>query len=305
MSDLRAAQQAWNTLLLWCSEAGSGAWKSFSAACAYLGLPAGRASRVLSQLAHVEFDRRVGRFACAPTALTTIPGMPGRLLLTGARPGGMLDGLRRIAELQGFDVDVAAEPLHQFGNGPGTALVDADGHAAQAFADAAGIAFIPNAHRRLAALLPPAELGAVAAPAAPDDRFPHCPVEPEDFRERWDSTRPEGSDGLWRWRTWDRSRVLYLRRDAHWWHLPVAEYGAYLVERPQGCEPLARYEGAHRLLIVEGTAPLPPLHARAACLCSGRLPLRQPYAPGHWEEHYVNVDRDTAAAILTTLKVAT
>ena len=50
-----------------------------------------------------------------------------------------------------------------------------------------------------------------------------------------------------------------------------------------------------------GFAPLPALHARAACLCSGRMPLRQHYAPEVFEDHYVNVDSLTAERIMTSL----
>ncbi|MDP9345608.1 MAG: hypothetical protein M3P44_07775 [Actinomycetota bacterium] len=299
----RAAQEAWDALLLWCSEVGSGTWKAFAAACAQLKLPPGRGARTLSALAHVEFDRAGGHFACAPVTLTTIPGMPGRLLLTGSRPGGLLEHLHQVAAVGGFSVDVAAEPAHQFGNGPGTAIVDADGPDAAPFAHAANIAFTPQAHRRIAALLAPADLQVVGQPATPDDRFAHWPVDADSLRDDFNADVPEGSEGLWRWRTWDRGRASYLRREGRWWLLPVAEYGPYLQTRPDGAPPPVNYDPTHRVLVVDGRAPLPPLHARAACLCSGRLPLDQPYAPGHWDEHYVNVEPDTAAAILTSLNV--
>jgi hypothetical protein len=46
---------------------------------------------------------------------------------------------------------------------------------------------------------------------------------------------------------------------------------------------------------------LPALHARCACLCSGRLPIRRDVAPGIAFHHYVNVDPHIGARILRSL----
>jgi hypothetical protein len=66
-------------------------------------------------------------------------------------------------------------------------------------------------------------------------------------------------------------------------------------------EPLVRYKPATQVLAVDGAAPLPELHARAACLCSGRMPLRQRFSADVFEMHYVGVDGDTAAKIMISL----
>ena len=79
------------------------------------------------------------------------------------------------------------------------------------------------------------------------------------------------------------------------------QYGPYVLDRGQDVEPLLRYQPASRVLVVEGLAPLPDLQARAACLCSGRMPLRQYFAADVFEDHYVNVDPETAARIMTSL----
>lgn len=291
---------AHDELLRWCSELGSGTWSQFTAACAELDLPSGPAGRAMSALAHVEFDHRQGRWAAAPVTLTTIPGTPGRLLLSGARASGMMEPLRTVAD-QGFDVDVSAEPVRQ-PHGPATLLLEGSAADAAEFASAAGIRFQPAAHLALAAVLPVGDLSVLAEPATPDPRFPHCTVDPETLSERWDLAIPEGADGLWAWPTFARRSARFIRRTGQWWYVPESTWAPYLIDRPAEAEPLCWHDPAHRRLIVDAAAPLPALHARAAVLCSGRLPLRQRLAEGIAEDHYVNVDDDTAGLIIGSLR---
>lgn len=302
MADADRRQAAHDALLAWCSELGSGAWERFAQACAHLRLAATAAARGLSVLGHAEFDRRTRRFACAPATMTTVSAMPGRFLLCGQRPLGFVEQLRQSAERSGLDVDVAREPAHQFGAGPGTLFIDVDASDVETFARAAELRFAPDAALAISLALPPLTLELAGEPTAPDERFPHCPVDPDTLQDRWDAERQPGySDGLWAWRTYRRRRAVYLRRAGQWWHLPLAEHGPYLLQRPDDAPELLRYDPANRILAVDGGAPLPELHARAAVLCSGRLPLPQPYAPGFRDDHYVNVPADVADTIMTTL----
>lgn len=228
--------------------------------------------------------------------------MPGRFLLCGQRPLGHLEGLRLAAEHAGVDVDVAREPAHQFGAGPGTLIIDADPAEAVEFAQLAGLRFAPDAASAIVGALPALSLQAAGEPTAPDERFAGCPVDPDTLVDRWDAPASSGyADGLWAWRTLRRRRAVYLRRDGQWWHLPISEYGPYLIDRPQDSPELLRHDRANQILIVDGRAPLPELHARAAVLCSGRLSLPQPYAPGFHDEHYVDVPTEIAEAIITNL----
>jgi hypothetical protein len=297
----RVAQDAHDTLLWWCSEVGSGSTRAFLDACRALDLHPWQAAWALSQLAHVEFDWRARRFAAAPTVLTTIPGVPSRLLLCGARPTGLMEQLRDAADRAELNVVVAEEPSHQFGHGPATVLIDADPADAEPFADAAEIRWLPAAHQQLVALLPAVTAEAVGEREEPDARFPHAPVDPDTFQVRWDSEWDDGREGLWRYRTFTDPRAAYLRRDGSCLRLAAVEYGPFVMERTTDAEPAIRYQPANRTLVVEGLAPLPDLHARAACLCSGRMPLRQHFADDVYEDHYVNVDPDTAAQIMTSL----
>ena len=260
--------------------------------------------RPLGILGHVEVDWRARRWAATPTTLTTIPQLPGRLLICGARPSHLTEHLRQVADVGGYDVLVDDEPIAQQVTGPATVLIDADPTDAPDFATAAGVRFQPAAHRAIASVLAPVRLEDVGEPATPDDRFPHCLIDPSTLGERWDLDTPEGSEGLWAWQTWGRRAARYLRADGQWWYLPQAEHGPYLLApRPIG-EEHCRYEPAHRILIVHAYAPLPTLHARAAVLCSGRLPLRQHLAEDTAEDHYVNIDEDTARLLLASLQGA-
>ena len=307
MAEADRRQAAHDALLAWCSELGSGTWEQFKRAVAHLRLGGPtRVARGLSVLGHVEFDWRARRFACAPATLTTIQDMPGRFLVCGQRPLGHLEGLRLAAEHAGADVDVAREPAHQFGAGPGTVIIDADPAEAAEFARIAGLRFAPDSARAIAGELPALSLETAGEPTAPDERFPGCPVDPDTLIDRWDAPADGGgyTDGLWAWRTLRRRRAVYLRRDGQWWHLPISEHGPYLIERPKDAPELLRHDPANRILIVDGRAPLPELHARAAVLCSGRLPLPQPYAPGFSDDHYVNVPTEIAAAIIANLTEA-
>jgi hypothetical protein len=82
--------------------------------------------------------------------------------------------------------------------------------------------------------------------------------------------------------------------------LASAEWAPYLVPHT-GPDPLVRHIASDRLLCVNAGAPLPPLHARAACLCSGRVPRRVHIAPGVVEDRYAAVPAVVAELIMGSL----
>ncbi len=298
------AQSAHDALLEWCSEMGSGKVDDFRASCAYLKLDAGVAARALDRLGHVEFDREGGRFAAAETTLTAIPGLPGRMILTGARPRGLLGRLAQINGESDLDVDVVREPCHQFGNGPSTMLVEADPADAPAFCELARIAYAPRAHAAIAELLPQVSVETASVAHRPDSRFPHALIDSYTFQPRWDLEISDGRPGLWLYRSWGWRRNMILRNEGDEPRLVLDEdYAAFLMERPDDADPIVEYKSAHSLLVVNTAAPLPKLHARAACLCSGRVPIRRDIAPGVATDHFVNVDASTADLILGSLGV--
>lgn len=296
------AQDAHDALLTWCSEVGSASLDEFRRACLHLKLRTGAAARGLSMLGHVEFDYDSRRFAAAPTALTTIPGLPGRLLLTGARGHGLVAKLAKLAAGGSWDVDLSRDLCHQFGTAPSSAFIDADPADVAAFASIAGIEYAPSAAETISALLPDVRQETATVAHRPDDRFPHAPVDPHTFQPRWDSPGLDAEQGLWLYRTWGQRREMVLRDGETEPRLVLdADYGAYLMRRPDDSDPIIEYRRSHRLLLVNAAAPLPALHARCACLCSGRLPIRRDVAPGVAYHHYVNVDPQVAARILWSL----
>lgn len=253
-------------------------------------------------LGHVEFDYDTRRFAAAPSALTTIPGLPGRLLLTGARGHGLVAELGELAASGAWDVDVARDLCHQFGAAPSSAFIEADPADVAGFAHAAGIAYAAGAAEAISRLLPDIRLETATVAHRPDERFPHALVDPDTFQPRWDDPGRDGEAGLWLYRTWGRRREMVLSDGDSEPRLALdADYGPYLMSRPADSDPIIEYRRSHRLLIVNAAAPLPALHARGACLCSGRLPIRRDVAPGVAYDHYVNVDPQVAQRILRSL----
>lgn len=296
------AQEAWDALLIWCSEIGSAPIDEFRRSCRHLGLPATTATRRLSALAHVEFDWDSGRFAAAPTTMTAIPGLPGRMLLTGARPHQLIADLEAAASSSALDVDVSRDLCHQFGRGPSTAFIDADPAAAAAFCDAVGIGFAECASDQLAQHLPEIRGHSATVAHRPEDRFPHALVDPHSFQPRWDEPAPEHEPGLWLYRSWGRRRKMILREGEGEPRMALdADAAPYLMKRPADADPIVEYRRSHHLLVVNAAAPLPALHARCATLCSGRVALRRDVAPGVAYDHYVNVDPQVAQRILRSL----
>jgi hypothetical protein len=253
-------------------------------------------------LGHVEFDPDRGRFAAAPTTLTSIPRLPGLLLLTGARGRGLIAELAALAASGPWDVEVVSDLRHQFGRAPSTAFIEADPTDAPEFCAEAGIAWGPAAAHRISALLPEFRLETATIAYHPDNRFPHALIDPYMLRPRWDHPGRDGEAGLWLYRTWGRRREMVICDGEHDPRLVLdAESAPYLMARPDDADPIVEYRRAHNLLIVNAAAPLPALHARVACLCSGRAPIRHDVAPGIAYDHFVNVDSRTARSVLRSL----
>jgi hypothetical protein len=272
---------AHDELLEWASEVGSGSWRSWRDASAYLGLEPNAAARELSALGHVEFDWADNRFACAPpTAILTLRSS-GCLLLTGARRRGFRARLEALWGEGDYDVDVRP-PVPQE-RGPETWLVEAEMSEIERFCAAATLELHVDSGRRIAAALPQATLEAVGVEERPDDRFPRKWFDPDPrFRCFRSGDASGAADGLW-WVEEHRRDVAFVRRDARWWRIPTREYGPYIAYPEQS---FIAYRETLGFLTVDTAAPLPPLVARAATLQSGRLPKRE----GQARHIYVNID---------------
>lgn len=281
-------------LLAWASERGSGTRRQFDDACRTLGIEALAVERTLGTLGHVEFA--ADQWACTPTTLSLLPGVPERLLLTGHRPYALLERLRLVADHAGLDVLVEQDGVPQ-PDGPETILITGDARDAGEFAARAGIRFCARPWRQIAELLSPAVLEEVAQPASPDLRFPHCMLDQGTLFENWADFAADGTPGLWVFREWGGRPVRYLRTWDAWWRFDDPGWAAYLTSPPPQ-DPWCRYEPANRLFVVNAAAGLPRLAARALSLCSGRHPVRTHLTDLIAEDHYVGVDRITASTVL-------
>lgn len=291
----------YDALLRWVSERGSVPWRSFRAGCEDLGLRAGRALSLLSQLGHAEVDWDASLVAvCSPTAVS-LADLPERYLLCGARPSGFLAELERLVQEHELDVELDA-PRAQPGEGPSILLVEASDSGMRTLSEAAGLKLELAAAGRLAALLPKLTLEAVGERVAPAARYPRVPLDRLTLKPRWDLSA-SSDDGVWQV-VEPAGRCRYLRQDGHWWRIPTWESAPYLAGLPDELDPPVWYEQATEVLHVDTRAPLPPLHARAACLCTGCGPIAAGYAPGVTVEAYVGVAEQVARQIAESLGTA-
>lgn len=293
-------QEAHDRLLGWCSEIGSGEWAQFRRACEYLRLPAYEALRGLQALGHLEIDWQAGVWACTPAVLVELASLPGRLLLTGARTNGALETLRERVREQEVDADVLG-PYPQRGVGPSTVHLEVDPTSYPFLQERLGLTIITDAAERLAALLAPATLEVISAPFIPDERFPAAPIDPDTLRAQWGEP---GSPGAAWVQLLPGNRPVWHVRDANGRarRLAAGEWAPYVAQRGEGAVPLVRYDPAHNALVVDAAAPLPALHARTACLCSGRLAYRRHHAPQTADDRWPGVPETIARTIIASLR---
>jgi hypothetical protein len=272
---------AYDHLLEWASEVGSGTWRKWHDAARYLRLGPTSAARKLSALGHIEFDWIDDRFACAPpTAVLTLRSS-GCLLLTGARRRGMRDQLEQLWNAGGYDVYLHP-PVPQ-DHGPATWLIEAEMREVERFCADSGLALHVDSGRRIAEALPRVTLEAVGLEERPNEPFPRKWFDPKPSLRCFRSESTTGSDdGLW-WVEEHRRNVAFVRRDSRWWRLPTREYGPYVAYPEQS---FITYHPALGFLVVDNSAPLSPLLARAATLQSGRLAKPE----GAGRHTYVNID---------------
>ncbi|MER5352072.1 hypothetical protein ABT093_17300 [Kitasatospora sp. NPDC002551] len=234
--------------------------------------------RDLSSLGFLDADFRTDRWSAAPLVLTRLPFSDGLALITGARPAAVRRALDsasadwlELLEIPG-ETRQGAVPL------PATLMVQYDDAARLGeLAARLGAAYVPCAALQLGALLPRAQAEAEAAPPGGAGL---------DTVERYDLTArrfvPAGShseDGLYRWRGADHTLLVRLLRGGRFTRTE-RETGIYL-ELARHNDNAMRWRpetgaGRTRLgrLFVDRNTPLPPLHARAAVLCTGLPPIR-------------------------------
>jgi hypothetical protein len=290
------APSSYDVLLEWASELAEGSWAQWCDACAELDVEPTVAMLNLAALGHAEVDWSSNHFSCPPPTAALLHHSSGCVLLTGARPRGLLERLAEM-EVQLEDLDfVIHQPCPQR-RGPQTVLIEVELDDAEELCDMAELTWVFDSANRIAQMLPEATLEALASREdwPPRDDVPRRRFDLESMTYRPD--RGECSErGLWSYDGYRRAEA-WLFDGEHWWHLPTREYAPYLAH-PE--VTFLRYRHAARQLLVPVTVPLPPLQARAATLASGRLPLRASVAePASWA--YVNVSPELACRIAASL----
>ena len=298
-------------LLTYLSELGHGTWDQLRDAWHWLlgetRDPADKAwivAQDLSALGHLEMSwGDKATWCAAPPVLTMIPRSGGRALLTGARtrtlyePGAgsgaaAAGRLFEAADNLGLYVDEWSAAA-----GPTTAMIACESAGdAERLADALGIAYTYSVADQLAGMLPP--LDAYARLWRPGELPRGFDAERFDFDElAWYPTETTAESGLYRCRTW-QTHVHAINSPMGWRRVP-REIGIYEVLRWERRRVLS-YDADTLDLKVPVHARLPILHARAAIMCSGRLPrfMREDGSP---VLVYVNVSANVAAGIAAAL----
>jgi hypothetical protein len=266
--------EKYDLLLRFLSEKGSGTWRGLKDAFDWIWGPtehpaekAWIAARDLAALGHIEiaWDREAQWCAASPL-VSMLPRSGGRAFIIGARTG-FLDGrLEEVAVERNLWIDRSGAQ-----RGPQTLLLASPSHLdTKEFAAEAGIDYTYSVADQVSALLP--ELAQYVGSFKAGKGLP-AGFEAERFDPRaqqWHAASETGERGLYRTRTF-HGEVFALLDATSQWRRMDKELGIYEVLRWENLSVLGYSESRAELQVAAG-APLPMLHARAACLCSGRLP---------------------------------
>lgn len=274
-----------NLLLRWASELGGGKVADLRAGVLRTarsrGIPVregadGRWLRDVSALGHLDVDWHSGLWSAAPAVLTRVPFSDGLAVMAGRRTAAfdraVDDAADKWAEVLWAENEVAEDDIPV----PDTLYLQYDvAEGLPLDAERLGCAYVPCSALQAVSLLPELATGLKAAPPGPGNTHT---VERYNLETReYEPAKSYGEDGLYRWRSADWVRLVQVRRDGQF--LSTAhEYGVYLEHERLGSSVM-RWKaegGTGRQLVgrlaVDWGAPLPPLHARAAVLCSGLQP---------------------------------
>lgn len=284
-----------DALLEWASELSGGSWSQWRETCRELRIEPTRAMQDLAALGHVEIDWSMDRFSCPPPTAAFLHRSSGSVLLTGARPRGLLDRLAQLEiardALDFYVHDATVQP-----RGPCTVLIEAELDDVDELCAAAGLKYVFDPAGRIAERLPEATLDRVGHRESwpPRDDVPRRLFDPHSLQ--FESAVGD-HNGLW-WYNGYRREEAWIRTLECWWHVPTREYAPYLAD-PDAV--FLRYDADRRQLAVPHLVPLPPLQARCATLASGRLPRRAPSTSGATAVLYENISRQLAERIATSL----
>ena len=265
----------YDVMLTYLSEKGSGTFADLKRAWRWLaGIEKGESdgawivARDLASLGHIEMSwGDEMRWCAAPPFVTMVPRSGGRVFVTGARTRHFEAALSQHVEDE--DLDLWLDRCEQT-KGPASLYVSCKTHLdAEELASRLGIQYTYQVAEQIAGLLPPLKRYVDLFRSGELPRG----LEAQVFDARsvgWTDTPSATRPGLYRCRTYSGD-VYALRWATGQWQRVVKEYGIYEVLRWEEASVLEYAAGTHSLTLPVH-APLPALHARAATLCSGRLP---------------------------------
>lgn len=286
-----------NLLLLYLSELGNGRWTQFADALKTLSATWGRSThaRHLQMLAHVEFDFLSDpiRWSVSPPTLAWLPRRDNnhRAVLCGQRTEPLLAKLQQSATDLGCQIEINPQE-----NNPDAVFIIAkDSYQLDAIADQTEIASEPKSAARIAQCLPHL-----------DDYLALCPLKDEphgygikefDLTEKkWHEVERTSATGLFEYDCVE-GRQYRLKIDGKCRQLP-RNTGIYALMHHYHL-PVLQYDVDSHEMIVPRYANFPALFARAAVLCSGKLPY---YDYVNKQYRYQDVTTAVAYSIFTKLK---
>ncbi|MFF9213242.1 MULTISPECIES: hypothetical protein [unclassified Streptomyces] len=274
-----------NLLLRWASERGGGKVTELRAGVLRTarsrGIPVregadGRWLRDVSALGHLDVDWRRGLWSAAPPVLTRVPFSDGLALIAGRRTASFDQAVDAAADEWAEVLWVENEAAEGDIPVPDTLYLQYDA-AEDLPRDAQRLecAYVPCAALQAVSVLPGLAAGPAAAP--PGTGNIHTVERYNLETGRFEPARSYSEEGLYRWRSADFARLVQVRRGSQFLSTEY-ECGVFLEHERLGSSVMRwqpeKGTGRKRVgrLAVDWGAPLPPLHARAAVLCSGLQP---------------------------------
>ena len=260
----------YDLLLQYLTKLGTGEWRAFRDGLDHLAdsdkqLFRSMVARDLSLLSHVEFAFFSDMaWAACPEILVALPsGRDTKAVLCGGRSRALIESLATAADEMGASLRTEVQE-----DGPVVVVIQAQGQdTLAAIAMRVGIPLALNVPARLASSLPRSHRWlALCEPGWEPLGYTVKVFDAEQLR--WQEVERPAGDGLYQYAYY---RYEYrLRKDGRSLRVP-REIGMYAWLAHVGRNVL-RYDPSRCELQVPAIARMPPLHARAATLSSGRLP---------------------------------
>ena len=264
---------SYERLLNWMSELGGGSFAQFDAAHSWATRGSSiwsgpGALRELSALGHIEVDWGTRRWVAARPCITLLPDAAGHGLVVGGRTARLTRAL--LDEVDALDAEAIARSQR---DAPDVVYIQADSEVALAgVAAGLGVSYVHSVVDDLGDLLP--SLAMLITDTETHPIVQHYGIERYDLDARWLAVETDDEPGLYRYERPGPRAVHFVDAAAQRYAIPFA-IGVWLEARRTETTDWIWWhpDAVNGTLDVPFNLPLPPLHARAATLCSGLTPL--------------------------------